>query len=132
MNLNAFVVNVGGQKSLVFGADTAEQARDEVLRTSYTTEVGEATESDLNVISRVELLAIYKQGGIQVRPATKPRKPSEPKYRHPEDESKVWTGRGRAPAWFQALLDAGHSKESLAIPGTEDEPADEVQAQSEF
>ena len=30
-----------------------------------------------------------------------------PKYRHPDDASKTWTGRGKSPTWVQALKDAG-------------------------
>ncbi len=37
------------------------------------------------------------------------------KYRHPEDPTKAWTGRGVAPKWMQALLQAGHRKEDFAI-----------------
>lgn len=37
------------------------------------------------------------------------------KYRHPDDPSKAWTGRGVTPKWMQALLQAGHSKEDFAV-----------------
>jgi DNA-binding protein H-NS len=30
-----------------------------------------------------------------------------PKYRNPSDANQTWTGRGRSPAWVQALKDAG-------------------------
>jgi len=30
-----------------------------------------------------------------------------PKYRNPQDATKTWTGRGKAPLWAQALKDAG-------------------------
>jgi DNA-binding protein H-NS len=30
-----------------------------------------------------------------------------PKYRHPDDATKTWTGRGKSPLWVQALKDAG-------------------------
>lgn len=43
------------------------------------------------------------------------RKPVEAKYRHPQDSSLTWTGRGRKPSWVQALLDQGKSLESLQI-----------------
>ena len=43
------------------------------------------------------------------------RKPVEAKYKNPNDESQTWTGRGRKPAWVQALLDEGFSLEDLAI-----------------
>lgn len=39
-----------------------------------------------------------------------------PKYRHPQDTSLTWTGRGRKPAWLVQLLEAGSSLEQVAIP----------------
>ncbi len=38
-----------------------------------------------------------------------------PKYRNPNDEEQVWTGRGMQPRWFAALLDNGSTKEDLLI-----------------
>ncbi|SFR08182.1 H-NS family nucleoid-associated regulatory protein [Poseidonocella sedimentorum] len=38
-----------------------------------------------------------------------------PKYRHPEDPTKTWTGRGRKPAWVIDWIDAGKDVEDLAI-----------------
>ncbi len=37
------------------------------------------------------------------------------KYRHPEDPTKVWTGRGVTPKWMQELLNTGYSKEDCAV-----------------
>lgn len=42
------------------------------------------------------------------------RAPAKPKYITP-DGQKTWTGRGRAPKEFQALLDAGRNKEEFLI-----------------
>ncbi|BAU58059.1 H-NS histone family protein [Halorhodospira halochloris] len=38
-----------------------------------------------------------------------------PKYCHPEDPDKTWTGRGRRPHWVQNWLDAGGDLEDLRI-----------------
>lgn len=46
--------------------------------------------------------------------ATATRAPAKPKYITP-DGTKTWTGRGRAPKEFQALIDAGHDKEEYLI-----------------
>ncbi|MDO9238879.1 MAG: H-NS histone family protein, partial [Methylicorpusculum sp.] len=32
------------------------------------------------------------------------------KYRHPQDPSKTWTGRGVTPRWLQTLLDSGRDR----------------------
>ncbi len=41
--------------------------------------------------------------------------PTGPKYRHPENPEITWSGRGRQPAWFKAVVDAGKSPETMAI-----------------
>lgn len=37
------------------------------------------------------------------------------KYRHPDDPSLTWTGRGKRPAWVNEALASGKSLEDLAI-----------------
>ncbi len=40
---------------------------------------------------------------------------SVPRYRHPENASITWTGRGRKPGWVIAHLDRGGKIEDLAL-----------------
>ncbi|WP_299775988.1 H-NS histone family protein [uncultured Tateyamaria sp.] len=40
---------------------------------------------------------------------------SPPKYAHPENPSKTWTGKGRQPNWVKEYLRAGKPLEDLAI-----------------
>lgn len=68
------------------------------------------------VLHRVRELA--KENGFTLEDLTASATPSAPvaaKYRHPEDPSKTWTGRGRQPVWVREHLEAGNSLESLAI-----------------
>lgn len=44
-----------------------------------------------------------------------PKQVNPPKYQHPEDPKKTWTGRGRKPAWVSEHLEAGKSLEDLKI-----------------
>ena len=37
------------------------------------------------------------------------------KYRHPEDASLEWTGRGRKPKWVEAWLASGKPIEALGV-----------------
>ena len=37
------------------------------------------------------------------------------KYRHPENPEVTWSGRGRRPGWFTTALDAGKTRESMAV-----------------
>ena len=39
----------------------------------------------------------------------------EPKYRHPENPEKTWTGKGRKPTWIREHEEAGKNVEELAI-----------------
>jgi DNA-binding protein H-NS len=38
-----------------------------------------------------------------------------PKYRNPNNPEETWSGRGRAPGWMAAHLEAGGQKADLAI-----------------
>lgn len=38
-----------------------------------------------------------------------------PKYVHPENPAKTWTGRGRQPAWIKDALNAGRSLDEFLI-----------------
>ncbi len=38
-----------------------------------------------------------------------------PKYRHPQDATRTWTGRGRQPLWLVEELKKGKKLESFAI-----------------
>lgn len=46
---------------------------------------------------------------------SKPRTKGAPKYRHPENPSKTWTGKGRQPVWYKEHVDAGGDPAELAI-----------------
>jgi DNA-binding protein H-NS len=43
------------------------------------------------------------------------RAPVAAKYRHPENATLTWSGRGRKPLWFVAALEAGKSPEDMAV-----------------
>lgn len=43
------------------------------------------------------------------------RKVNPPKYRHPEDPTQTWSGRGRQPEWFKELVSSGTDPDSLLI-----------------
>jgi DNA-binding protein H-NS len=43
------------------------------------------------------------------------RKPAAPKYRHPDDASITWTGKGRQPAWFKTAVTSGVSPDDLLV-----------------
>lgn len=43
------------------------------------------------------------------------RRKVAPKYRHPENRSLEWSGRGRRPVWFRDALESGVSEEDMRI-----------------
>jgi DNA-binding protein H-NS len=43
------------------------------------------------------------------------RKPSQPKYQHPENPEIRWSGRGRKPKWFVELIGSGVNVDDLLI-----------------
>ena len=50
-------------------------------------------------------------GSTKARGRTK----SAPRYRHPENASITWTGRGRKPGWVISHLESGGKVEDLAV-----------------
>ena len=45
----------------------------------------------------------------------RPRKPVPPRYRHPDDPARTWSGRGRTPHWIRDAEAAGQDRETFAI-----------------
>lgn len=70
--------------------------------------------------ARAELEAKAKEMGFSLAELMglelkKTRAPAQEKYRHPENHSLTWSGRGRKPQWFVDALLAGKTPEDLAI-----------------
>ncbi|MDU9007071.1 H-NS histone family protein [Sedimentitalea todarodis] len=40
---------------------------------------------------------------------------SAPKYRHPDEPTLTWSGRGRRPTWFVEAVEGGMSPEAMLI-----------------
>lgn len=65
---------------------------------------------------------IAAQAGVTVeelygleKPAVRTRRPAPIKYRHPDDSSLTWAGRGKRPLWLQAELEKGKKLEDFAV-----------------
>lgn len=76
-------------------------------------------EKETRVKLRQEFEELAKKHGFSLDELLSESKPAKgsvaPKYRHPNDASLTWTGRGRKPLWVSSLLDAGNTLESLLI-----------------
>jgi DNA-binding protein H-NS len=66
---------------------------------------------------KVEMLA--KELGFtlaelaELKEPKRKRGPSTKIYRHPENPTLIWSGRGRKPSWFGAHVDAGKDPDEL-------------------
>ncbi|MBB5208663.1 H-NS family nucleoid-associated regulatory protein [Chiayiivirga flava] len=58
--------------------------------------------------------AAKSTGKTSARKGTSGRKVA-PKYRNPDNAEQTWTGRGKQPLWFAALINAGKTREDLQI-----------------
>jgi len=70
--------------------------------------------------ARAKLEAMAAEMGVSLADvmggAGKGKKPAAPpKYRHPENPAKTWSGRGRQPEWFKEALANGMSADDLKI-----------------
>jgi DNA-binding protein H-NS len=74
-----------------------------------------------DVIAQIKELAASIGVGVDIIESEKkaPRKNQgvkvAPKYRHPNNNDKTWTGRGVMPKWLRELLDAGHQRSEFEI-----------------
>ncbi|MEP2531815.1 H-NS histone family protein [Shimia sp.] len=68
--------------------------------------VQEAAEKYGFSLDEIANVAGKRQGGL-----TK----GVPKYVHPDDKSKTWTGKGRKPKWFDEALAAGIAPDQMEI-----------------
>ncbi|MEO1308037.1 MAG: H-NS histone family protein, partial [Pseudomonadota bacterium] len=65
----------------------------------------------------VAVQAVAKEAGFSLDDliAKGSKRLQPPKYQHPENPALTWSGRGRKPAWFKDLLDAGTEEAALLI-----------------
>lgn len=66
--------------------------------------------------AREQILHIARGAGLSVKELLSGKGPKEPKsvpavakFRHPDDSTKHWSGRGRQPTWVKEWLAAGKS-----------------------
>jgi len=88
-----------------------EQIKQE-MKTRETQEVQKAREQILAIAQSVgmplkELMATAGRGSKGATVAVR--------YRHPQDSSQQWTGRGRQPKWVKEWVDGGKSIDDLRV-----------------
>ena len=90
---------------------TEAQARKHELHREELSKVKE----DVIAFARTKGYSIDELFGKAKRSAVGKRGVVAPKYRNPKDATQTWTGRGKRPRWFQALLDSGKKESDLLI-----------------
>jgi DNA-binding protein H-NS len=72
--------------------------------------------------AREQILHIARGAGLSVKDLLAGKGPKEPKsdarkakYRHPDDVTKQWSGRGRQPGWVKDWVAAGKSLDDAKI-----------------
>ena len=72
--------------------------------------------------ARAEAEAVAQKYGLSLQEVfggvgsdTKPKAKNPPKYRHPDDVTLTWSGRGRMPEWLKQLTEAGRDREEFLI-----------------
>lgn len=88
-----------------------EEQVNDALKTHHFLSISRAREQILHIarnagLSDKQLLAIKAakpagQGAVAV------------KFRHPDDPTQQWTGRGRQPAWVKVWIESGKSLEDI-------------------
>lgn len=108
MNINLAPLSIKELEQLIADANTLiERKKAESIRNAKAEVEKIAAEAGVSI---EELLGL--SGVTAGKPA---RKPAAVKYRHPQDDSLTWTGRGKRPNWLQDELAKGKKLEDFAI-----------------
>lgn len=102
------------QKELDSLIDQARARKQELHREEMSKVKADVTAYALNKGYTIEELFGKTRRGARKQAAGK-RGTVAPKYRNPKDANQTWTGRGKRPRWFQALLDSGKKESDLLI-----------------
>ncbi len=86
---------------------------DKELRDRRKQDVKEAQKELKNLADRFGLTVTDLVAGAAGKGPAARKSPD--RYRHPDDPSKGWSGRGRKPAWIKAWEEKGKSIEELKI-----------------
>jgi len=72
--------------------------------------------------AREQILHIARGAGLSVKellagkgPKELKSEPREAKFRHPDDSTKQWSGRGRQPGWVKDWLAASKSLDDVKV-----------------
>ena len=90
------------------------------LRSDIDAELKSRRREDAKMAQK-ELKSVAEKYGFSLNelmsgaPAKQGRRAGTVRFRHPDDPSKVWSGRGRKPVWIKEWEAAGRSLEKLRV-----------------
>lgn len=107
MNINLAPLSIAELEQLIADANTLiEKKKNESIRNAKAEVERIAKEAGVTI---EELMGITKPGAKAVR------RQAAIKFRHPDDASLTWSGRGKRPNWLQAELAKGKQIEDFAV-----------------
>lgn len=95
-------------------SDLQEQIKHE-FKKRQKQEVVRAREQIIAIAQSVGVPLDELLGAVGSKAKTKNRKPVAVRYRHPDNSSLQWTGRGRQPPWIKDWLAGGKSLDTLGV-----------------
>lgn len=111
---------------MIINLDELDKLSAEDLKTAHT-KIGKALDSfhsRKKAEARAKAEAMFREMGVTKEEvfdlggsegSDKPKRTVAPKYIHPEDGSKTWTGRGKMPTWMADRIKEGKTKEDFLI-----------------
>ena len=107
------------QSAAAIGVDLSALHRGELLQLSKDVENAlKSYEKRKREEALREMELVAQKHGIALKDVVQgasQRNVQIPKYRHPENPSLTWSGRGRQPAWFKEAMDAGQNRDDLLV-----------------
>ena len=101
--------------------DLSKYSSDELrrLRSDIDSELKSRRREDAKIAQK-ELKNVAEKYGFSLNElmggaAKQSRRPTTVRFRHPDDPSKVWSGRGRKPVWVKEWEGSGRSLEKLRV-----------------
>ncbi|MBF9059556.1 H-NS histone family protein [Rhodobacterales bacterium HKCCSP123] len=91
-----------------------KQHQKDIEKAIKTFEARKLAEARVALEKQAEKLGV-KLSDVVGGSSTTAKSVSPPKYMHPENPEKTWTGRGRKPKWIEEGLAAGKKLEDFLI-----------------
>ncbi|MBY6202820.1 H-NS histone family protein [Maritalea mobilis] len=92
-----------------------KQLRKDIDKAIETYEARKLVEARTKLEAMAAEMGVTLEAVVGTTGKRKAKSKSIPKYRHPENPSKTWSGRGRKPAWFSDALKNGMTEDDLKI-----------------